>query len=140
MRYGQNYYENIEPSCYDVCVDFAGVSGLYLSDKQNQTIRALLDAWLLLGGHSSLLAELSREYYSAANEHGSSTNDGPEIRSSLFAITRSSVEHSLVQGLGTFQRYEECIQLSFELLGLPDISRGGAYILAFSVVDWSDER
>ena len=116
---------------------------MYLSNMQNQTIRALLDAWLLMGGQSSLLTEASRQHYGTTNTERAtmgSADDGSEIRSSLFAITRSSVEHSLVQGLGAFQRYEECIQLSFELLDLPDISHGGAYILAFSVVDWSEER
>ena len=120
------------------------MSGLYLSDKQNQTIRALLNAWLALGGQSSLLQELSREHYGAMNEQhdniGSANDNTSEIRSNLFVLTRSSVEHSLVQGLGAFQRYEECIQLSFELLGLPSIFHGGAYILAFSVVDWSEQR
>ena len=71
---------------------------------------------------------------------GNSLAKGFGMMSSLFSINRQSVENSLVQVLNIFGRFEDCVDLTLELLELPDIRNGGGNILLFSLVDWSDSR
>ena len=120
-----------------------GVAGSYLTDKQEDTIRALIEAWRLLGGVSTGLDRLVKQFglpSQTARMTGNSLAKGFGMTSSLFSINRQSVENSLVQVLNIFGRFEDCVGLTLELLELPDIRNGGGNILLFSLVDWSDSR
>jgi hypothetical protein len=93
-----------------------GMAGMYLPNRQEEAIAALLEAW------RSADAEVSAAH------------------SDLFAVTRSSIEHSLVQALHIFERHAECVARSFEMMKLPRLEEGGGYILMFAAVDWSSSQ
>lgn len=52
-------------------------------------------------------------------------------------LSNALSEGNLVSGLRAFGRYEECVSVASILMQLPPLDRGGALIIAFSFVDWT---
>jgi len=130
-------------SIYRVLYILKGMAGMYLQNKQNQTIEALVHAWHQMVGSSDHRSQaVLNRYRSPSIDSDSDINMevGKKLLSGVIVLTRMSVENSLIQALNIFKRHEECVDLSLDLFGIPAVSQGGAYILIFSVVEWSSAR
>jgi hypothetical protein len=96
-----------------------GVAGLYLDSKteedEAETLRAFVRAWEL--------------------------KDTPNpVVSSIFTLTQEAIEVNLVMALKTYHRYEECLAVATRIMDLPAVDQGGAYLIVYATVDWSQYR
>ena len=49
-----------------------------------------------------------------------------------------AIESSLIMGLRSFGRYEECVETAANMMSLPSSTVSRAYVAFFSMVQWSN--
>lgn len=70
-----------------------------------------------------------------------SKNDTPDPCSSrMFVLTTAALESNLIVALKTFRQFSDCVEVASAIVELPPVDLGGAYVLLFSLVDWSPPR
>lgn len=101
-----------------------GISGMYLSDKEEASLTALKKAVAIIQRNNAL------------QKGGRMIN---EIRSDSFSLGEDTMIYNfnLFASLYRYKRYNECTLLATEVLDIPEISSGGAYVIAASRIMWS---
>ena len=116
-----------------------GSAGAYLTDispDAEHVIQPFLTAW-----------QLSTEMPTSSQhdkESGTSGKPKKDMRwglcSSMMAAPLHSLEFNLLRSFERFGRNAECLNWYSAVLHLPNLQQGGAYIIAYAIVKWSEAR
>jgi len=101
-----------------------GVSGMYLPGKSVETIVSFTTALSLMD------SQVSR-----APAEGNIV-----VFSPVFLVTSAVLENNLLTAFRSFGYHHECLDWLSRRTGIPAALVGGAYIIVFSLVDWSDDK
>ena len=116
-----------------------GSAGAYLTDISpdgEHVIQPFLTAWQL----STEMATTSQH----DKESGTSGKPKKDMRwglcSTMMAAPLHSLEFNLLRSFERFGRNAECLNWYSSVLHLPNLQQGGAYIIAYAIVKWSEAR
>lgn len=130
-----------------------GAAGSYLTDLSpdgEHVVDAFMTAWRISGDLETAPSSLF-EVESASAEHvqaeefisAAKRSDSRSLLSEgspMMAVPRASLEFNLLRAFERFGLFERCLDWYLELLRLPGLHSGGAFVVAFSIVQWSAHR
>mmetsp|Transcript_16074 Transcript_16074/g.35048 ORF Transcript_16074/g.35048 Transcript_16074/m.35048 type:complete len:1364 (+) Transcript_16074:87-4178(+) len=101
-----------------------GVAAMYIAGQEDSTIATFMHARKLK------IAELILNATDA--EAGRAI-----LYSRVFKAPMDALENNLLSSFRIFKRHEQCLAWCRDSIGLPAMDAGGAYILVFALVQWS---
>jgi len=114
-----------------------GVSGMYLPEKSVETIASFTTALRLLDSSNNSSSSRSQvRVQSGGEEHRAAA----VVFSPVFLVTPAVLENNLLTAFRSLGHHHECLDWLSQRTGIPAALVGGAYIIVFSLVDWSDDK
>ena len=104
---------------------------MYLPEKSVETIASFTTALRLLDSSSSRQVRAQ----SGGEEH-----PNPVVFSPVFLVTPAVLENNLLTAYRSLGYHHDCLDWLSQRTGIPAALVGGAYIIVFSLVDWSDDK
>lgn len=121
-----------------VCLGAAGSYLAEMSSDGEHVVQAFLTAW-----------KISRALHRTAGrvkEHKEAKHGTPQLHddgisaSPMMAVPQDSLEFNLLRAFERFGRHEMCLDWYLDHLRLPGLHKGGAHMIAYSIVQWSDHN
>lgn len=116
-----------------------GLAGMYVKEEADLTLASFKRALALKATERATIARIEATKGPIPPEEMLAVEAAAGIVSSpVFMLPEYALQNNLLMSFRIHHRHQQCMEWCVEVNHLPPVTAGAAYIMAFSLVNWSD--